>query len=104
MSRNSEAGLNTAPIVAPPHTQTDAYTNIYTNKSTILHGRQRHWNIGGSQVERRRRENRGDVGGEGVRSREGRGCVPSQKIYEIYEFLITKWCDMVHSGFWVCCF
>ena len=30
------------------------------------HGRQRHWNIGGSQVERRRRENRGAVGGEGV--------------------------------------
>jgi len=29
------------------------------------HGRQRHWNIGGSQVERRRRENRGAVGGEG---------------------------------------
>ena len=30
-------------------------------------GRQRHWNIGGrrSQVERRRRENRGAVGGEG---------------------------------------
>jgi len=27
------------------------------------HGRQRHWNIGGSQVERRRRENRGAVGG-----------------------------------------
>jgi len=29
------------------------------------HGRKRHWNIGGSQVERRRRENRGAVGGEG---------------------------------------
>jgi len=29
-----------------------------------VHGRQRHWNIGGSQVERRRRENRGAVGGE----------------------------------------
>ena len=50
------------------------------------HGRQRHWNIGGShsQVERRRRENRGAVGGEGV------GCAPSQKIYE---FFISKWCD-----------
>jgi len=35
------------------------------------HGRQRHWNIGGSQVERRRRENRGAVGGKGVRSGEG---------------------------------
>ena len=46
-----------------------------------------HW---GSQVERRRRENRGAVGGEGeVWS------VPSQKIYE---FFISKWCDMVHSG------
>jgi len=33
-----------------------------------------HWNIGGSQVERRRRENRGAVGGEGsgvTGSREG---------------------------------
>jgi len=29
------------------------------------HGRQRHWNIGGSQVERRGHENRGAVGGEG---------------------------------------
>ena len=53
------------------------------------HGRQRHWNIGGSQVERRRRENRG----EGVGSGEGRA--PSQKIYE---FFISKWCDTVHSG------
>jgi len=35
------------------------------------HGRQRHWNIGGSQVERRRRENRGAVGGEGVGYGEG---------------------------------
>jgi len=35
-------------------------------------GRQRHWNIGGmSQVERRRRENRGAIGGEGVGSAEG---------------------------------
>ena len=32
--------------------------------ATYLYGRQRHWNIGGSQVERRRRENRGAVGGE----------------------------------------
>jgi len=32
---------------------------------STTHGRQRHWNIGGSQVERRRRENRGTVGGEG---------------------------------------
>jgi len=30
-----------------------------------MHGRQRHWNIGGgSQIECRRRENRGAVGGE----------------------------------------
>jgi len=50
------------------------------------------WNIGGSQVERRRRENRGTVGGEGWGL--GRGCAPSQKIYE---FFISKWCDMVHS-------
>ena len=34
---------------------------------TASHRRQRHWNIGwGSQVERRRRENRGVVSGEGV--------------------------------------
>ena len=57
------------------------------------HGRQRHWNIGGSQVERRRSENRGAVGGEGVES--GRGYAPSQKIYE---FFVSKWCHMVHSG------
>jgi len=25
----------------------------------------------------------------------GRGCAPSQKIYE---FFISKWCDMMHSG------
>jgi len=36
------------------------------DKMCETHGRQRHWNIGGeSQVERRRRENRGAVGGEG---------------------------------------
>jgi len=36
------------------------------------HGRQGHWNIGGSQVECRRRENRDAVGGEGMRSGQGR--------------------------------
>jgi len=51
-----------------------------------------HW---GSQVERRRRENLGAVGGEWVESGEGLCCAPSQKIYE---FFISKWCDMVHSG------
>ena len=56
------------------------------------HGRQRHWNIGGSQVERRRRENWGAVSGEGGLKR---GCAPSQKIYE---FFVSKWRDMVHSG------
>ena len=49
-----------------------------------------HW---GSQVECRRRENRGAVGGEGVGS--GEVCAPFQKIYE---FFISKWCDTVHSG------
>jgi len=44
------------------------------------HGRQCYWNIGGSHVERRRRENRGAVGGE--------RCAPSRKIYE---FFISKW-------------
>jgi len=40
-----------------------------------VHGRQRHWNIGGgSQVECRRRENRGAVGGE--RGRVWGGAVP----------------------------
>ena len=34
-------------------------------------GRQRHWNIGGSQVKCRRRENRGAVGSEEVGSGEG---------------------------------
>jgi len=33
------------------------------------------------------------VGGEGCGL--GRGCAPSQKIYE---FFISKWCDMVHTG------
>jgi len=33
----------------------------------VMHGRQRHWNIGGSQVERRRRKNRGAVGGDRAR-------------------------------------
>jgi len=36
-----------------------------------LHARQRHCNIGGSQVERRRRENRGAVGGDGAGFGEG---------------------------------
>ena len=49
--------------------------------------------LGGSQIERRRRENRGAVGGEGWGLM--RGCAPFQKIYE---FFISKWCDMVHSG------
>ena len=57
------------------------------------HGRQRHWNIGGSQVERRRLENRGAVGGEGWGL--GRGCALSQQIYELF---ISRWCDMVYSG------
>jgi len=43
---------------------------------TPNHGRQRHWNY--------RR-------GWSL----GRGCAPSQKIYE---FFISKWCDMVHLG------
>ena len=47
-----------------------------------MRGRQRHWNIGGSQVEHRRHENQGAAGGE--------GCATSQKIYE---FFISKWCD-----------
>ena len=38
------------------------------------HGPQRHWNTGGSQVERRRRENRGAVGCEG--GRVSGGAVP----------------------------
>ena len=38
--------------------------------------------------ESRRRRRRGGCG-------LGRGCAPSQKIYE---FFISKWCDMVHSG------
>jgi len=37
--------------------------------------------------ESRRRGRRGVGSGE--------GCAPSQKIYE---FFISKWCDMVHSG------
>ena len=48
---------------------------------------------GGSQVERRKRENRGAVCGERGGVLKG-GCAPSQKIYE---FFISKWCDVVHS-------
>ena len=66
------------------------HTRLGRLRELCIYGRQRHWNIGGSQVERRRRENRGAVGGEG----SGVGCAPSQKIYE---FFISKWCDMVHS-------
>jgi len=43
-------------------------------------GRQRHWNIGGSQGERRRRENRGAVGGEEVGSGEGLCPFPENKL------------------------
>ena len=50
-----------------------------------------HW---GSQVERRRRENRGAVGGDGWGL--GMAYVPSQKIYD---FFISKCCDMVHYGY-----
>ena len=46
--------------------------------------------LGGSQVEHRRHENRSAVGGEG-----GGVCAPSQKIFE---FFISKWCDMEHCG------
>ena len=56
------------------------------------HGRQCYWNIGGSQVERRRRENRGAVGGEGV----WKMAVPLPR--KFMNFFISKWCDMVHSG------
>jgi len=64
-----------------------------------IQGRQRHWHIGGSQVERRRRQNRAAVGGEGGWGL-GRGCAPSQKIYE---FFISKWCDMMHMKMTATC-
>jgi len=41
------------------------HTRLGRLRELCIYGRQRHWNIGGSQVERRRRENRGAVGGEG---------------------------------------
>jgi len=44
--------------------------------------------LDGSQVERRRRENRGTVGGEGVESGEGLCPFPKK-----YDFFISKWCD-----------
>jgi len=48
--------------------------------------------LGVSQVERRRRENRGAVRGEEGGSGEGLCPFPQN-----YEFFISKWCDMVHS-------
>ena len=49
--------------------------------------------LGGSQVERLRRENLGAIGGEGVGSWEGRA-----PLQIIYDFFISKWCDVGHSG------
>jgi len=65
-------------------------------RAYISPGRQRHWNIGGSQVERRRRENRGAVGGEGVESGEGLCCAPSQKIYEFFISLVCAKAEALH--------
>jgi len=48
--------------------------------------------LGGSQVERRRRENRGAVGGEG--SGACGGAVPLPR--KFINFFISKWRDMVH--------
>jgi len=41
------------------------HTRLGRLRELCIYGRQRHWNIRGSQVERRGRENRGAVGGEG---------------------------------------
>jgi len=50
--------------------------------------------LGGvAQVERRRRENRGSVGGEG--GGVWGGVVPLPRKFE---FFVSKWCNMVHSG------
>ena len=67
-----------------------SWDQVYLVSSTGASMPLEHW---GSQVECRRRENRGAVGGEGVGS--GEVCAPFQKIYE---FFISKWCDTVHSG------
>jgi len=61
------------------------------------HGRQHHWNIGGSQVERRRRENWGAVGGEGVGF--GDGLCPFPENLWIFH-LKMAW----YGALWVCCF
>jgi len=58
-------------MVVTAHDNTRCLTTLNQFRVILLHGRQRHWNIGRSQVERRRRENRGAVGCEGVGSREG---------------------------------
>jgi len=50
-----------------------------------------HWGVAGRAPTTRKSTGRRRRGWWGL----GRGCAPSQKIYE---FFISKWCDMVHSG------
>ena len=54
--------------------------------------RQRHWNIGGSQVERRRRENRGAVGGEGSRVWGGAVSLPRKFMNFSSQNGLIIWC------------
>ena len=58
---------------------------------TESHGRPRHWNIGGRRSSAKTRESRRHM----RRAVGSAGPCPSQKIYE---FFVSKWCEMVRSG------
>ena len=65
MQQPIDIGCPRGPQQQTRHTLLQRSIDGADGSKTVSHKRQRHWNIGGSQVELRRRENRGAVGGEG---------------------------------------